>query len=69
MTNKLLLWKQKADLHFSDLISLKIQKLICINRSDFFFKIQKTDLYFQNWFPLNSKTNMYFLDLIFLIQN
>ena len=38
--------KTKIDLHFSDLISLKIQKLICINISEFFFKIQKTDMYF-----------------------
>ena len=42
MTNKILLWKLKAGLYFSDLISLKIQKLIYISQFDFFFfKIQK----------------------------
>ena len=46
MTNKILLWKLKTDFYFSNLISLKIQKLICINISEFFFKIQKTDMYF-----------------------
>ena len=38
MTNKILLWKLKAGLYFSDLISLKIQKLIYISQFDFFWK-------------------------------
>ena len=66
MTNKILLWKLKTALYFSDLISLKIQKLIYISKFDFFFsKFKKTYLYFQICFPLNTKTDLYFLDLIF----
>ena len=65
MTNKILLWKLKAGLYFSDLISLKIQKLIYISQFDFFFsKFKKTYLYFQIWFPLNTKTDLYFSDMI-----
>ena len=52
MTNKILLWKLKTDFYFSNPISLKIQKLIYINRSDFFLKFKKLICIFKSDFLL-----------------